>query len=74
LKQFLIDDRRFRLTKSDGIQTKGTFRFANLRIPRAGKVLSAAMAHTFPMMGLTGKLMGAYGQACAERYRPENSD
>lgn len=72
LKQFVIDDHQFRLTKSDGTQTKGTFRFANLRITRGDRVLSAAIAHTFPMMGLTGSLMRAYGQACADRYRPAN--
>lgn len=70
LKQFAIDDHRFRLTKSDGTETKGTYRFANLRIPHEGGTLSAGLAHTFPIQGLTGKLMYSYGRECASRYKP----
>lgn len=70
LKRFVIDDHRFRLTKSDGAQTKGTYRFANLRIPHNGTTLSAGLAHTFPIQGLAGQLMRAYGQECADRYAP----
>jgi hypothetical protein len=65
----VLDEHDFHLTKADGSQTKNRARFANLRIPWQGRVLSAGLAHSFAQQGIP---MDAYAKEVVARYQADD--
>jgi hypothetical protein len=65
LRDYVIDDQSFYLTKSDGNPDGMRSRFANLRIPFSGEVVSAGLCHSWARQGIP---MRSYGEEVAARY------
>ena len=61
----IVEQHVFRLAKADGTQTKGRFRFANLRIEWNGQTVAAGLAHSWALQGIP---MAAYADAIVARY------
>jgi hypothetical protein len=61
----IIEQHIFRLQKADGTQTKGRFRFANVRIEWNGQTVHAGLAHSWALQGIP---MTAYADAIVARY------
>ena len=66
LRDYALDDEAFYLTKSDGGRDGMRSRFANLRIPFNGEVVSAGLCHSWARQGIP---MRSYGEEIAARYR-----
>lgn len=65
LDPFVVQRHVFRLTKNDGSETAGRYRFANVELPYDGRTLRAGIASSFAQQGIP---MAAYGAECAARY------
>lgn len=66
----VIDEHEFHLTKNDGSQSRNRVRFANLRLPWQGRVISAGLAHSFAQQGIP---MDAYAREVVARYQADNA-
>jgi hypothetical protein len=69
LRDYIVKEHRFRLTKKDGTLDRATSRFANLLLPHEGRQISAGLAHSWPRQGIP---MTSYAEECRDRY-PMNS-
>jgi hypothetical protein len=65
LRPYLVEVQRFHLAKGDGQPTAQLARFALLRIPWEGHVITAGLAYSFARQGIP---MGAYAAECRRRY------
>lgn len=64
------EEHKFHLKKKDGTLERQQSRFANVRLPYRGKLISAGLAHSWPRMGIP---MAAYAEEIHDRYRRGNS-